>query len=128
MVISISPDATVEEAAKLLHDRKIKGLPVIEDGELVGLITINEVLEFFAELFEKREKATALELKLNGEADNLATALEIITSHRANIVRAVTAPLEKGGYSREIILLIEGEDVDGAKRDLMSSNLLLEAA
>lgn len=128
MVVSVSPYATIEEATKLLHDRRIKGLPVVEEGELVGLITIKEILEFFSELFEKKEKAATIELKLNGETTNLARALEIITSHGANIVSAVTAPVERGSGLREVILHIEGEDVEGAKKDLMANNLVLKAA
>lgn len=128
MVISVSPELTVEEAVKILHDRKIKGLPVMENGELVGLITVKEVLEFFAELFEKNEKTATFELKLNGDTDKLSKALEIITSHGGNIVGALTAPMGKGSHHKEIILHVEGEDVEGLKKELMGSDLLLAAA
>ena len=37
--ITISPDATIPEAACLMLQYKIGGLPVIENGELVGIIT-----------------------------------------------------------------------------------------
>jgi CBS domain-containing protein len=37
--ITISPDATIAEAARLMLQYKIGGLPVIENGELVGIIT-----------------------------------------------------------------------------------------
>lgn len=37
--VSISPDAMVGEAARLMVTRKIGGLPVVEDGKLVGIIT-----------------------------------------------------------------------------------------
>ncbi len=37
--ITISPDATIAEAACLMLQYKIGGLPVIENGELVGIIT-----------------------------------------------------------------------------------------
>ena len=37
-VITISPDATVERAAKILHTRRIGSLPVVENDKLVGLI------------------------------------------------------------------------------------------
>src|SRR4051812_4496483 len=45
-VISISPDATVEEAIHLLLDHSISGAPVIDDeGELCGIITQFQLLE-----------------------------------------------------------------------------------
>ena len=37
--ITISPHATIGEAARLMLQHKIGGLPVVEDGELVGIIT-----------------------------------------------------------------------------------------
>ena len=37
--VTISPDATVGEAARLMVTRKVGGLPVVEDGKLVGIIT-----------------------------------------------------------------------------------------
>ena len=37
--ITISPDATAEEAARLLLEHKLGGLPVVEAGNLVGIIT-----------------------------------------------------------------------------------------
>lgn len=37
--ITISADSTIEEAARLMLRHKIGGLPVIENGELVGIIT-----------------------------------------------------------------------------------------
>jgi CBS domain-containing protein len=37
--ITIAPDATIEEAARLMLQYQIGGLPVVENGELVGIIT-----------------------------------------------------------------------------------------
>jgi CBS domain-containing protein len=37
--ITITPDATIGEAARLMMEHKIGGLPVVEDGKLVGMIT-----------------------------------------------------------------------------------------
>jgi CBS domain-containing protein len=37
--ITIAPDATIGEAAHLMLQHKIGGLPVVENGELVGIIT-----------------------------------------------------------------------------------------
>ena len=37
--ITITPDATIGEAARLMVEHKIGGLPVIDHGDLVGIIT-----------------------------------------------------------------------------------------
>jgi CBS domain-containing protein len=38
-VISVTPDTPVREIAALLFERHISGLPVVEDGRLVGMVS-----------------------------------------------------------------------------------------
>lgn len=42
-VTTITPDTTVEEAAKLMAKQKIRRLPVVENGELVGVVAIADL-------------------------------------------------------------------------------------
>lgn len=42
-VIKLSPDATVLEAARLMLEHKISGLPVLENGKIVGIITESDI-------------------------------------------------------------------------------------
>ena len=46
--IVIGPDATVEEAARVMAERKIGCLPVVDREKLLGLITETDVLRYFA--------------------------------------------------------------------------------
>jgi acetoin utilization protein AcuB len=46
--IVIHPDATPEEAALMMAEKKIGCLPVVEGDELVGLVTETDVLRYFA--------------------------------------------------------------------------------
>jgi acetoin utilization protein AcuB len=54
---TVKPETLVSEAAKLLHDRKLNGILVVdEEGELAGLMTTTNFLEaliWFAQLAEK---------------------------------------------------------------------------
>lgn len=50
--LSVTPEASLVEAARLLHDRKIGGLPVVEGGTVVGIITETDLLGAFIEMFE----------------------------------------------------------------------------
>jgi CBS domain-containing protein len=44
--VTVHPDATVEEAGRIMHDRKHNRLPVVDgDGRLVGVVTRVDVLE-----------------------------------------------------------------------------------
>lgn len=42
---TIAPDAAVDEAARLLRTYKVGGLPVVERKQLVGIITVTDVLD-----------------------------------------------------------------------------------
>jgi CBS domain-containing protein len=48
--ISIGADASVQRAAGVMADRKIGCLPVLEDGDFVGIVTETDVLTYFAAL------------------------------------------------------------------------------
>src|SRR6266487_4281343 len=47
-VISITEDTGIDEAARLLAGERIRRLPVLKNGRLVGLISRSDVLAFFA--------------------------------------------------------------------------------
>jgi CBS domain-containing protein len=42
-VITVKPDATIRDAASIMLEHKIGGLPVLEDGKLVGIITESDI-------------------------------------------------------------------------------------
>ncbi len=44
-VTSIRPDQTVEECMALMTDRRIRHLPVVDDGRLEGVISIGDVVK-----------------------------------------------------------------------------------
>jgi acetoin utilization protein AcuB len=45
--ITVPPEMTVEDAARLMLETKIGCLPVVEDGALVGLVTETDALRHF---------------------------------------------------------------------------------
>ncbi len=47
---TVSPGTTVEEAARVMLSNKIGGLPVVEDGKLVGIITTSDVMQAFRDV------------------------------------------------------------------------------
>ena len=44
---TVTPKMSVEDAARLMISHKFGGLPVVEDGNLVGIITTTDVLKAF---------------------------------------------------------------------------------
>lgn len=44
-VVTITPDTTLPEAHRLMTDKRIRRLPVVENGHLVGIVTRGDVRE-----------------------------------------------------------------------------------
>jgi len=55
-VVSVGPNSTVQEAARLMLRHKVGGLPVVESGKLVGIVTTIDMLGAFLQVVETFEK------------------------------------------------------------------------
>lgn len=51
-VISVHPHEDVEAAARKMSARRIRRLPVVQDGRLVGVVTENDILRLLPHLVE----------------------------------------------------------------------------
>jgi acetoin utilization protein AcuB len=80
-VISIEEDTPLEEAARVMVDNRIGGLPVVRDGTLVGIITETDLFKIFLELLGARKKGVRLTL----QAPNKKGVLASITSQIAQM-------------------------------------------
>ena len=49
-VVTVGPDTDLNEVARTMLERKIGGLPVVEHGRLVGIITESDIFKRFVEL------------------------------------------------------------------------------
>ncbi len=45
-VICVTPDTHVDETMAMMSDRRIRHAPVVEDGSLVGMISIGDLVKF----------------------------------------------------------------------------------
>jgi acetoin utilization protein AcuB len=55
-VISVGPNTTVQDATRLMLRHKIGGLPVVDRGKLVGIVTSIDMLRAFLEVVERFER------------------------------------------------------------------------
>ena len=42
--ITLPPDHLPSEAAQIMHDRKFRHIPVVEDGEVIGVVSIRDLV------------------------------------------------------------------------------------
>lgn len=77
-VITIDESTTVEDAARIMADNNIGGLPVLSQDHLTGIITESDLFKIFIELFGARQKgirATILIPEKKGELADIAAAI-----------------------------------------------------
>ncbi len=62
---TVSPDSSIEECMQLMSNRRIRHLPVIDNGNLVGVISIGDVVRFIIE--EQKSIIAHLESYIAGQ-------------------------------------------------------------
>ena len=55
-LVTIAPEDTVEEAARLMLKHKIGGLPIVADGRLLGIVTTSDLLAAFLRVLQATEQ------------------------------------------------------------------------
>lgn len=63
-VITIEPDQRLEECMVIMSDRHIRHLPVVDKGELIGIISINDVVT--AIIGDQKTRIDSLESYISG--------------------------------------------------------------
>ena len=77
-VLTVTEDTPIEQAARIMADNKIGGLPVMRDGGVVGIITETDLFKMFLELLGAREmgiRVTVLVVEKQGELAKLTKAV-----------------------------------------------------
>ncbi len=85
-VISICPDCTIEDAARILADHKIGGLPVVDDDKLVGMITETDLFKILLEMLGARTPGVRLTVELLDTPGTLHDLTGAICGIGGNIV------------------------------------------
>ncbi len=77
-VITVTEDTPIEQAARIMADNKIGGLPVLRGDDVVGIITETDLFKIFLELMGARDmgvRVTALVPHKTGELAELTAAI-----------------------------------------------------
>lgn len=108
-VITVTPNHTIEEAAKLMYEWRIGGLPVLEDGKLVGIITESDIFKIFLEVMGWGEQGSRLEILVEDKPGALAKISNVIKEFNVNIISVVTAKADEAG-KRILIMRIKTDN------------------
>jgi acetoin utilization protein AcuB len=92
--ITISPDANIEYAARLIYKYKIGGLPVTKRDQLVGIITESDLLRAFIDMMGLLSRSTWIDVTASGASADLNRCIQIIHKHGAEIINVGMATRE----------------------------------
>jgi len=85
-LVTVTEDTSIEEAAKILVDNNIGGLPVLRDGKLVGIITESDLFKVFLEMFASRQKGVRMTMMVAQERGELAKLSGAVSAAGGNIL------------------------------------------
>jgi acetoin utilization protein AcuB len=111
-VITIPEDTPLEEAARLMADHKIGGLPVVRAGELVGIVTETDLFKIFLEMLGGRETGVRIAVLVPNEPGELTKLTKTIFEAGGNIVALGTFPGDSS-KNREVTIKVAGVDGKG---------------
>ncbi len=116
-LVTVTEDVPLEEAARMMADRGIGGLPILRGGSLVGIITESDLFRVFIELFGARQKGIRASLTVTNVKGTLARVSGAVTNAGGNILALGTFLGEDPSQGRVTL------KVDGLSRDALVSAL-----
>ena len=84
--ITVSPDTDIEDAAKLIYYHKIGGLPVVDNEEFVGIITVVDLLGVFIELMGVMKSSSRIDVILGDEPQAFERVSALIRGEGGDII------------------------------------------
>lgn len=87
--LTINANSSIETAARLIHDYKISGLPVLDRKKLVGIITASDLLSAFIEVMGLLQSSSRIDI-IVGKKGGLAEVSRIIKQHNCEIISIAT--------------------------------------
>ncbi len=85
-VVTIAEDLPVEEAARIMADKKIGGLPVMKGTKLTGIVTETDLFRALLELLGGRRSGVRVTVQIPGAKGTFAKVSGIISAAGGDIV------------------------------------------
>jgi acetoin utilization protein AcuB len=108
-VVTVTPSCPLEEAALLMVENKIGSLPVMDGGQLVGIITKTDIFKQFAAVLGGGTDSFRLTVQVTDAPGQLAQLSSRIAKVNGNISSLVAYPADKPGR-QNLTLRVQGID------------------
>ena len=99
-VITVQEDEVVEKAAKIMADRSLGCLPVMNGTLLVGIVTDTDIFRFFVNAFGARHKGVRMTINAKEQPGQIAALAGALARDGGNIVAMVTSEGDDATHRR----------------------------
>lgn len=115
-VVSLPDTATIEEAALVMYNERLSGLPVVSSmGAVVGIITETDVFKTFVDVMGLADGKTRLTLDVVDKVGVVKELAGIIADAGYNIDSMVTCKQAAMSGHFEIVIRLDADNVDDIK-------------
>ncbi len=114
-VITIYPEASISQATTVMLENGIHNVPVVKNGNIVGIATRTDLMRYVAENTEK----------IKTKVSNLMTE-DVISVHRHHTINHVIDEMNRNEIERVIVKNDEGKPVGIISRKSLALNLLTD--
>ena len=112
-VFTTTPGATIEEAARLINDKRVNSLPVVAGEELVGLITTCDLLNVLLDFMGVQSAPSGrVELRLSSNIGEIAKIASIINDMGLRIVSLVSTIDKDDSDVRPTLVRVSTDNTD----------------
>jgi acetoin utilization protein AcuB len=124
-VLDVTPRTRIDRAARLLFDRRIGCLPVVDEGRLVGILTQTDAVAALVAVVRLQVGGHHAEIVVADRPDAMGTAQRAIRSLGADRARLVSATREPAEPGPRLRLRIESREAPAVRAALAAAGLTI---
>jgi acetoin utilization protein AcuB len=103
-LLTIGPDESIEKAAMLMLKKKVSGLPVMESGKLVGIITQTDIFKALVDISGLNRGGVKIAIEIPDIPGTTQEVINTIRAHGGRILSVMTSyDVDKEGHRHQFV-------------------------
>ena len=108
-LVTTTPETTIERVAQAMQTSRISALPVLDGGDLVGIITTTDVLRVLLQAIGIDKESARFTVMVRDRVGVMAEVCQLLKENDVNIRSLVTWPEEKHPGVYQLVLRVPAE-------------------
>lgn len=113
-MITLTEDVLLEEAARIMADKKVSGLPVVRGNKVVGMLTESDIFKVLLEMMGARQSGIRLSFLIANKPGQLAKLSHAVSEIGGDIITMGTFTGSQSGIG-EMMMKVSGVSMDVLK-------------